>query len=66
VDLSFIAKLSQIEKQLRKSYPETDLQGHRDFAAVAAARQERSVPVLEDFKAWLDSEKTTSESCPRV
>ena len=38
--LSFIARLSQIEKQLRKTYPETDLQGHRDFTAVAAARIE--------------------------
>lgn len=55
--LSFIARLSQIEKQLRKSYPDEDLQGHRDFAAVAAARQAHSIPILEAFKTWLDGEK---------
>ncbi|TWT56435.1 Transposase IS66 family protein [Allorhodopirellula solitaria] len=37
--LSFIARLSQIEGQLRETYPRTSLQGQRDFEAVAAARQ---------------------------
>ena len=45
--LSYIARLSQIEKQLRKSFPDENLQGQRDFAAVAAARQEHSLPILE-------------------
>ncbi len=63
--LSFIARLSQIEKQLRKSYPEENLQGHRDFAAVAAARQEHSVPILESFKAWLDAEKDNKRILPK-
>lgn len=63
--LSFIARLSQIEKQLRKTYPETDLQGHRDFTAVAAARIEYSVPVLESFKTWLDSEKDNKRILPK-
>ena len=53
------------KSNLRKSYPETDLQGHRDFAAVAAARQEHSVPVLEGFKAWLDGEKDNKRILPK-
>jgi transposase len=52
--LSFIARLSQLEKQLRKSVPFEDLQGHRDFAVVAAARKEHALPILAQFKAWLD------------
>ena len=63
--LSFIARLSQIEKQLRKTYPESDLQGHRDFAAVAAARQQHSVPILKDFKAWLDAEQDNKRILPK-
>ncbi len=63
--LSFIARLSQIEKQLRKSYPEENLQGHRDFAAVATAREEHSVPILEGFKAWLDAEKDNKRILPK-
>lgn len=63
--LSFIARLSQIETQLGKSYPETDLQRHRDHGAVAAARQEYSVPILESFKAWLDAEKDNKRILPK-
>jgi hypothetical protein len=37
--LGYIARLSQIEKQLREAYPYKNLQGERDFAAVAAARR---------------------------
>lgn len=52
-----IAQLSQVEKQLRKTYPHSDLQGHRDFEAVAAASKGHSVPILKDFKQWLDAEQ---------
>jgi hypothetical protein len=65
VALSYIARLSQIEKQLRKSYPVENLQGLRDFATVAAARQELSVPVLNEFKAWLDAEKNDRRILPK-
>jgi transposase len=63
--LSFIARLSQIEKQLRLAYPTEDLQGHRDFAAVAAARQTHAVPILESFQAWLDSETGDKRILPK-
>ena len=63
--LSFIARLSQIEIQLRKSYPAENLQGRRDFSAVAAARQEHSIPILNEFKAWLDSEKDDKWILPK-
>lgn len=63
--LGFIARLSQIETQLRKAYPALNLQGQRDFAAVAAARQEHSVPILTDFKEWLDSEKDDRRILPK-
>jgi transposase len=63
--LSFIARLSQIESQLRAAYPVADLQGHRDFAAVAAARQEHSLPILNQFRQWLDSEKDDRRILPK-
>jgi transposase len=63
--LSFIARLSQIEKQLRESCPVENLQGRRDFAAVAAARKEHSIPILNEFKAWLDSEKDNKRILPK-
>jgi transposase len=56
VALGFIARLSQIEVQLRESYPEKTIQGERDFDAIAAARQRHSIPILKEFKAWLDRE----------
>ena len=37
--LGFIARLSQIEIQLRAAYPEQNLQGLRDFGAVARYKQ---------------------------
>jgi hypothetical protein len=49
--------LSQVESQLREAYPYRNLQGERDFAAVAAGRQEHAVPILDNFKAWLANEK---------
>lgn len=63
--LSFIARLSQIERQLRQSIPFADLQGHRDFAAVAAARQDHSLPILHEFKSWLDAEKDDGRILPK-
>jgi hypothetical protein len=63
--LSFIARLSQIETQLREAYPNENLQGQRDFGAVAAARQEHSLPILESFRAWLDSEKDDKRILPK-
>jgi len=63
--LSFIARLSQIEKQLRKSFPEENLQGRRDFASVAAARQEHSVPILDAFRQWLDEGRDDKRILPK-
>ena len=54
--LGYIARLSQIETQLREAYPYKNLQGERDFEAVATARQQHSMPILQEFKAWLDQE----------
>ncbi len=62
--LGFIARLSQIEIQLRESYPQSNLQGERDFEAVASARQEHSVPILKEFKSWMDRELETGRLLP--
>ncbi len=40
----------------RLGYTIKNLQGERDFEAVAAGRQQYSVPILQEFKAWLDRE----------
>jgi transposase len=63
--LSYIARLSQIETQLRESYSRTNLQGMRDFDAVAAARQQHSLPILQQFKAWMDDEMETGRMLPK-
>ncbi|EMI55331.1 IS66 family transposase [Rhodopirellula sallentina] len=63
--LSFIARLSQIEGQLREAYPRTNLQGERDFALVAAARQQHSLPILHQFKSWMDRELETGRVLPK-
>lgn len=63
--LGFIARLSQIETQLRESYPEQNLQGLRDFAAVADARKEHAIPILDEFKSWLDNELETGRVLPK-
>jgi transposase len=63
--LSYIARLSQIETQLREAYPRTNLQGLRDFEAVAAARQQHSLPILQQFKAWMDHEMETGRTLPK-
>jgi hypothetical protein len=63
--LGFIARLSQIESQLRQTYPVLNLQGQRNFEAIAAARQQYSVPILKDFKSWLESQLTTGRILPK-
>jgi len=63
--LGFIARLSQIETQLRQAYPCQNLQGERDFAAVAAGRQQHAVPILTEFKAWLDHESEDRRILPK-
>jgi hypothetical protein len=54
--LGFIARLSQVESQLRETYPLKSAQGERDFDSIAKARQQYSIPILNDFKAWLYQE----------
>ena len=63
--LSYIARLSQVEKQLRQAFPRQDLQGHRDFASVAAGRAEHARPILDEFKRWLDREKDNKRILPK-
>jgi transposase len=63
--LSFIARLSQIETQLTRAYPPQNLPGERDFAAVAAGRQEHAVPILAQFKSWLDRETQDQRILPK-
>lgn len=63
--LGFIARLSQIEKEIRRKYPRENLQGLRDFAGVASARKEFSKPLLEEFRTWLDSEFETGKILPK-
>ncbi len=48
--LSFIAWLSQFESMLLDAYPRINLQGERDFDAVARGRQEHALPILNEFK----------------
>lgn len=63
--LSYIARLSQIEHQLREAYPPLDLQGQRDFASIATARQTHALPILHEFKAWLDRETADRRILPK-
>lgn len=63
--LGFIARLSQIEKLLRKAHPEQNLQGARDFDRVHAGRQAHAVPILEEFKAWLDRQDASERLLPK-
>ena len=42
-----------------------NLQGERDFEAVAAGRQEYAVPILKEFKAWLDQESVHPSILPK-
>lgn len=63
--LSFIARLSQVETQLREAYPRMNLQGMRDFAAVRLVRQQYSLPILSEFKAWMDRELESGRVLPK-
>jgi len=65
IALGYIARLFQIESQLRSSYPVLSAQGERDFAAVAQARQKYSRPILEQFKDWLDKEMMSGRILPK-
>jgi len=63
--LGFIARLSQIETQLSEAYPRQNLQGLRDFEAVANGRKQYALPILEEFRAWLDHEKDAGLVLPK-
>jgi transposase len=63
--LGFIARLSQIETQLLKAFPPKSAQGERDFAAVAAGRQQHAVPILAEFQAWLEREGQEQRILPK-
>ncbi|HYW81358.1 MAG TPA: IS66 family transposase [Thermoguttaceae bacterium] len=63
--LGFIARLSQIETQLLKAFPPKNLQGERDFAAVAAGRQQHAMPILAEFQAWLERESQDGRILPK-
>ena len=63
--LGFIARLSQIERQLREAYPRRNLQGERDFEAVTRGRQEHALPILAEFKVWLDRENEDRRILPK-
>lgn len=63
--LAFIARLSKVETKLRRKYPQLNLQGERDFAAVAAGRQTYAMPILEEFKTWLDRETQSEKILPK-
>jgi transposase len=65
IALGYIARLAQIESQLREVYPNCTLQGERDFEAVASARQQHSLPILHEFKKWLDSELNEGRILPK-
>lgn len=62
--LSFITRLAQVEKQLRQKHPMDDNR-RRDFAAVAAGRQEHARPILDEFRLWLDEEKDNKRILPK-
>ena len=65
IALGYIARLSQIESQLRDSFPLKTHQGERDFEAIARARQEHSRPILNEFKSWMESELNGGRILPK-
>jgi len=65
IALGYIARLAQIESQLRSSYPEMNLQGERDFDAIAKARQQYSRPILNEFKTWMETELNSGRVLPK-
>lgn len=52
VALGYIARLTQIESELRVRYPLENRQGRRNFDAIAAARQKLSTPIMLEFGKW--------------
>jgi transposase len=65
IALGYIARLSQIESQLRARFPLQTPQGERDFAAIARARQEHSRPILNEFKNWMEGELNGGRILPK-
>ena len=63
--LGFIARLSQVETQLSAAFPPQNLPGERDFAAVASGRQQHALPILAEFKAWLDTQSEDQRILPK-
>lgn len=63
--LGFIARMAQIESQLRQSVPYQNLQGLRDFQAVAEARQKHTLPILQQMRSWLDTEMASGKILPK-
>lgn len=63
--LGYIARLSQIEQQLRAAVPAENIQGKRDFDAVAGGRRTHAWPILEEFKTWLDEENASKRILPK-
>jgi transposase len=63
--LGFIARLSQIESELDKAHPVINLQGERNFDAVAAGRQQHSLPILNRFSQWMDEELASRKILPK-
>jgi transposase len=53
IALGYIARLSQIESELRVRYPADNRQGRRDFTAIAEMRQQLATPILYEFGNWL-------------
>jgi transposase len=63
--LGFIARLTQVEHQLLEAYPYRNLQGERDFVSVRAGRQEFAMPILKEYKQWLDRESQDKRILPK-
>ena len=60
-----LQRLSQVESQLREAFPQMNVQGERDFAAIAAARQQHAIPILNQFKSWMDRELESGRVLPK-
>jgi hypothetical protein len=56
VALGYIALIATRITTDAATYPELNLQGKRDFDSIARVRQQYAVPILNEFKAWLDAE----------
>lgn len=58
--------VSQIESQLRSSYTPKNQQGERDFEAIAKAGQQYAIPILDEFKPWLETELQGGRILPKI